>query len=183
MGHYVLDKGASRFTVRAFASGMLSALGHNPTIAIRDFAGDANFDPAAPTQASLRIRIQAASLEVTDDISSRDRREIESLMKEKVLESVKYPTVAFESTAASASQLSEGRFRMNIDGTLTLHGVTDRVPVLAQVALLGGMLRASGEFSILQTSYGIPLITVGGGALKLKDELKFTFDVVARKQE
>ena len=42
VSHYVLDKSASRFTVRAYASGMLSVLGHNPTIAIRDFSGEAS---------------------------------------------------------------------------------------------------------------------------------------------
>ncbi len=48
---------------------------------------------------------------------------------------------------------------------------------------MGDMLRASGEFSLLQSDYGIPLVSVAGGALKVKDELKFTFDIVARKQE
>ena len=105
MGHYLIDKSASRFTVRAFASGMLSAMGHNPSIAIRDFTGEANLDPAAPGQASLRIQIRADSLEVTDDIGSKDRREMESTMKQKVLESSKYPEIVFESTAASADQV------------------------------------------------------------------------------
>jgi polyisoprenoid-binding protein YceI len=73
--HYVLDKSASRFTVRAFATGMLSALGHNPTIAIRDFSGDVTFDPANIEKASLRLQIRADSLEVTDDIKSKDRKE------------------------------------------------------------------------------------------------------------
>ena len=45
-------------------------------------------------------------------------------------------------------------------------------------------LRANGEFTIRQTDYRIKLVSVAGGALKLKDELKFTFDIVAnRKQE
>ncbi len=80
MSSYLLDKSASRFTVRVFAGGMLSALGHSPTLAIRDFDGEAGFDPAVPSQASLRIKIRADSLEVTDDISSKDRREMESTM-------------------------------------------------------------------------------------------------------
>ena len=183
MARYVLDKSASRFTVRAFASGMLSALGHNPTIAIRDFSGEADFDPSAPGKASLRIEIRADSLEVTDDIKSSDRREMESVMNEKVLASAKYPTITFESAATSASQLGEGRFRVNMNGTLSLRGMTGRVPVTAQVALVGDMLRASGEFSLLQSNYGIEPVSVAGGTLKLKDELKFTFDMVARKQE
>jgi hypothetical protein len=40
---YVFDKNASRFTVQAFATGMLSAFGHNPMIGIRDFAGEVQF--------------------------------------------------------------------------------------------------------------------------------------------
>ena len=175
---YLLDKNASRFTVRAFASGMLSALGHSPTIAIRNFTGEAEYDPAAPAQASLRVAIRADSLEVTDDISSKDRREIESTMNEKVLESSKYPEIVFESAGASATQN-----RVTMNGNLSLHGVTQRLPVTAQVNLLGDMLRASGEFSISQSDFDIAPVSVAGGALKLKDELKFAFDIVARKQD
>ena len=180
---YLLDKSASRFTVRATASGMLSAMGHNPTIAIRDFTGEASFDPAAPEQASVRMQIQADSLEVTDEISSKDRREIESTMRQKVLETSTYPAIVFESNRASADRLGEGRYRIALNGDLSLRGVTRALPVTAQVTLMGDMLRASGDFSILQSNFGIPAVSVAGGALKLKDELKFTFDIVARKQE
>ena len=183
VGHYVLDKSASRFTLRAFAGGMLSAMGHNPTIAIRDFTGEVNFDPAEPGKGTLRLQIRADSLEVTDDIKSADRKEMESAMKQQVLQSAQYPNITFDAAVASASQLSEGRFQVALNGTLSLRGATGRAPVTAQVTLLGDMLRASGEFSILQTDYGIPLVSVAGGALKLKDELKFSFDIVARKQE
>ena len=49
--------------------------------------------------------------------------------------------------------------------------------------LLGSMLRASGDFTLDQTDYNIKLVSVAGGALKLKDELKFSFEMVARKQD
>ena len=45
------------------------------------------------------------------------------------------------------------------------------------------MIRASGEFSLNQSDYGIKPISVAGGTLKVKDELKFSFDMVARKQD
>ena len=183
VGHYVLDKSASRFTVRAFASGMLSALGHNPTIGIRDFTGDASFDANDPGKASLRVAIRADSLEVMDEIGSKDRRDIESTMNEKVLASSTYPAILFESAAASANDLSGGRFWVTMNGKLSLRGVTRNLPVTAQVTVNGDMLRASGEFSILQSDYDIPPVSVAGGALKLKDELKFSFDIVARRQD
>lgn len=183
VGHYLLDKSASRFTVRAFASGMLSALGHSPTFAIRDFAGEVGFDSAAPEHASLRVKIRADSLEVTDEIKSKDRREMESTMNQTVLESSKYPAIVYESTGTSAEQLGEGRYKVAVKGSLSLRGVTRSLPVIAQLAINGDMLRAYGEVSMLQSSYGIPLVSVAGGTLKLKDELKFAFDIVARKQE
>jgi polyisoprenoid-binding protein YceI len=183
VGHYLLDKSASSFTVRTFASGMLSALGHSPTFAIRDFTGDASFNSTAPEQAAVRVKIRADSLEVTDDIKSKDRREMESTMNETVLESRKYPAIVYESAATSAERLGEGRYKIALKGNLALRGVTRGLPVTAQVTVNGEMLRAYGEFSILQSNYGIPLVSVAGGSLKLKDELKFTFDIVARKQE
>ena len=36
---YRFDPSLSRFTVRAFASGLLSFVGHSPTFAVRQFAG------------------------------------------------------------------------------------------------------------------------------------------------
>ena len=57
VGQYVIDAHASRFTVRAFASGILAAMGHNPTFAVRDFSGEVNLDPAAPAQAAGDVTV------------------------------------------------------------------------------------------------------------------------------
>jgi polyisoprenoid-binding protein YceI len=172
------EAGMSRFTVRGFAGGLLSGLGHNPVVAIPDFAGDAHWDSAEPKQAVLRVTIRAASLAVQNDISDKDRREMERAMREEVLEIGTYPEIAFESTAVSANANN----RVEIDGNLTLHGVTRRERVVAQLAVTGDMLRAFGDFAIRQTGYRIKLASVAGGALKLKDELRCNFDIVARRK-
>ena len=44
------------------------------------------------------------------------------------------------------------------------------------------MLRAFGEFTLRQTDFGIKLVSVAGGTLKVKDEVQVSFDMVARKQ-
>ncbi|HTA41209.1 MAG TPA: YceI family protein [Bryobacteraceae bacterium] len=181
--HYVLDKNASRFTVRAFAVGMLSAFGHNPVIAIRDFSGEADFNPDAPDTSCLQIHIRADSLEVTDDIKAKDRQEMESTMKQQVLASERYPEIVFEGSGTSANRISDALFRLNLNGTLFLRGKAGRISIPAQIAFMGGRLRASGEFSLLQSEYGIQPVSVAGGALKLKDEIKFAFDIVAQARE
>jgi polyisoprenoid-binding protein YceI len=118
-----------------------------------------------------------------DDIKSKDRREMESTMNESVLESAKYPEIVFTSTNISSNKLSEGRFQVNVAGNLSLHGVTRPLTVPTQLAVMGEEFRASGEVSLSQSDFGIQPVSVAGGALKLKDELKFSFDIVARKQD
>ena len=179
---YTIDPSISRFTVRAFASGMFSAFGHNPTLAIRDFEGEATFSPDAMDDSRLVLRIKAASLSVTDKISDKDRRELESTMNQDVLETSRYPEMVFESSKVSASKAGDEQFFVNLIGTLTLRGVSNNQPVVARISLTGDMLRAHGEFSLLQSAYGIQPISVAGGALKVKDELKCSFDIVARKK-
>ena len=168
--------------VRAFAGGLLSGLGHNPVVAIRGFNGDARWDPEAPSQAHLRMVVLAASLAVQNDISDKDRREMERGMQEEILEIARYPEIVFESTAVSAVT-GNGPMRVKIDGNLTLHGVTRTQSLPVQLAPMGDTLRANGEFTLRQSDYRIKLASVAGGALKLKDELKFTFDIVARRKQ
>jgi polyisoprenoid-binding protein YceI len=180
---YVIDGRASRFTVRAFATGLLAKMGHNPTIGIRDFTGEMRFNPDKLEAGSFRLVIKAASLGVQDDISDKDLREIERLMKDQVLETAKFPEILFEAPSISVTKMGDALFSATLNGSLTMHGVTRNQPIVARVASLGTMLRASSDFSLNQTDYNIKLVSVAGGALKLKDELKFSFEIVARKQE
>jgi len=52
---FVLDAALSRFTVQAFAGGMLSALAHNPRFAIRGFPGELQFTPESIAPAMLSV--------------------------------------------------------------------------------------------------------------------------------
>jgi len=180
---YRVDASRSRFTVQAFASGLFSAFGHNPTIAIRGFGGDARCVPGTLEAASLLMLVQADLLAVTDKVSEKDRREIERMMREEVLEAARYPEIVFMSTNISARQMTEGQYQANIVGNLSLHGVTRNCPIAAKLTVNGDSLRAQGEFSLSQSDYRIKPISVVGGTLKVKDELKFSFDIVARQEQ
>jgi polyisoprenoid-binding protein YceI len=179
---YRIDVAMSRFTVRAFATGLFSSLGHSPTLAIRGYTGEAIFLPSSPEQSSIRISVQSASLDVTDDVSQKDRTEIENRMKQDVLETSRYPEIAFETTHVAANKLGENSYAANVTGNLTLHGNTRPETISAQVSLTGDTLRAYGEFTLRQTAYGINLVSVAGGTLRVKDEVKIAFDFTARRQ-
>jgi polyisoprenoid-binding protein YceI len=180
---YAIDNRASQFTVQVFSGGLLSAFGHSPTIAIRDFSGEVHVHPDAPARSWLKVTINAASLEVKDDISDKDRREIERGMQQEILETSTYPEIVYECSNISATKAGEGQHSVTLNGDLTMHGVTRQQTVSARVTLTEDSLRAFGNFSLLQTDYGLKLASVAGGALKVKDELKFSFNVLARKKE
>ena len=179
---YVADTRGSQFTVQVFSGGMLSAFGHSPTIAIRDFTGEAQVNPDNPEQAHLKIVIQAASLSVKDDISDKDRREIERMMQQEILETSSYPEIIYECSSVSSTKAGEGQYSVTLSGDLSMHGVTRSQAIPARVALTADSLRAFGTFSLLQTDYDLQLASVAGGALKVKDELKFSFNILARKK-
>ena len=180
-GIYKVSASQSRFTVRAFAGGLLSALAHDHTISIREFTGEARFTYGAVEPASLQLTIKSASLAVTDKVSDSDRKKIEDTMRSEVLEVDKHPVITFKSTSISASRVDEGKYQTKISGDLTLHGTTRSVTFDAFVTFYEASLKAQGQFAIKQSNYGIKPVSVAGGTIKVKDELKFSFDIVANR--
>jgi polyisoprenoid-binding protein YceI len=179
---YVIEPAASQFTVQVFSAGLLSAFGHSPTIAIRDFSGEAQVNPEDPEHSSLKITIQASSLSVKDDISDKDRSEMEGIVQRDVLQTSEYPEIVYECSSLSATKSAEGQYSVTLNGNLTMHGVTHPRSVSARVVLGGDSLRAFGTFSLLQSDYDLKPVSFAGGALKVKDELKFSFNILARKR-
>jgi polyisoprenoid-binding protein YceI len=181
---YRLAPVQSTFTVQAFAEGLLSAFGHDPILAIKDFTGEAQFVPGSFESASVKVTIRADSIVLSNEVKEKDRVEIEQTMREQVLEISKCPEIHFSSSNISVTRLAEGRYRARIIGDLTLHGVTQKnLWITSEATITGDSLRAKGEFSLKQSDFGIKPFSAAGGTIKLKNELKFSFDIVAQKEE
>jgi polyisoprenoid-binding protein YceI len=180
--HYRLVPEQSRFSVQAFAEGLFSAFGHNPILAVRGYEGNAQFVPGTLQSAQARLVIDANSLVVTGDVKEKDRIEIERMMRDEVLETAKYPEIVFTSTSVTSQRLKEGRYRARIIGELTLHGVTQRnLWITSEVTVGDGTLRAQGEMTLKQTDFGIKLVSVAGGTLKVKNEVKIGWELAGSK--
>jgi polyisoprenoid-binding protein YceI len=91
-----------------------------------DFDGRFNYDPAKPEASSVDVTIKTASLD--SNHAERDKH----LRGKDFLATDKYPTATFKSSSFKA--LSEGKAELN--GTLTLHGVSK--PVTIAVTEIGG---------------------------------------------
>lgn len=179
---FVIDTAVSRFTVQAFATGLLSVFGHNPTIAIRDYEGEIQFVPETYEKALVRVTVRTSTMEVLDEMKNDDRKKLEQLMYEDVLDVKQFPTAVYESKEITVQKLGD-LLQARVSGELEFHGVTLTHSVDTRVTDMGAMLRISGDFSLRLSDYGIKPVSFAAGALRLKDELKFKFELVARRQD
>jgi YceI-like domain len=173
----------SRFTVRAFAPGLLSALGHWPTTAARQYEGEARLVRGPSTRSSFASHPVPDSLEAVDDVSEKTEHDIESKMKQEVLETSRFPEIVVESSNTEAAAMGYTLHAATTPGTLSLHEKKRTETIRCQVSLNGETLHARGQFPVRQTHYGIRPAKVAAATLKVRDEVKCSFDIVARKRD
>ena len=178
---FEIDKTRSRVMVKARRGGLLWVKGHDHHIAVRDFSGRAELTMDALNPASLEMIVQSASLEETSDVFTPQQKGIiNKELKEIVLEPDKYPEITFRSTDIKG-ELKNSKFEVKIGGDLTLHGVTKRITIPATVSVEGDQLHAIGEFGIERSDFNVTATSAFHGMVRVRDGLKFTFDIIARR--
>jgi polyisoprenoid-binding protein YceI len=181
--NFVIDKGVSRFSVQAFATGLFSSFGHSPKIGIRDFNADIQFVPDTFEKAFLRVTVQTGVMEVLDEMKKDDQQRLEREMYDKVLDVAHFPVAIYESREITVQKVSGDLMTAQVTGDLSFRGVVQTLPLRANVTILGTNLRIAGDFALRQSDYGIKPVSYAAGALRLKDEVKFTFDLIAKRQD
>lgn len=177
---YQLDPSKSTFIVHASRGGLAWFKGHDHLIAARDFSGVAEITTDATSPASLQLTVKAASLEETSDVFTPQQKQIiKKELDEIVLETVKYPEITFKSTDVKGD-LTGGQFKIKIEGDITLHGVTRRITIPADVTIESDSLRAKGEFKLDRDDYNVKATSAFHGLVRVKNTLKFTFDIVGQ---
>jgi polyisoprenoid-binding protein YceI len=88
-----------------------------------------------------------------DEVSKSDRREIDQVMFDEVLEKDKYPQAEYKSSRVQVSGNSKNTYR--VDGDLKLHGFTRSMELNAQILATEDTLRTQGSFSLRQSDYGV----------------------------
>ncbi len=178
------DPAHSRFTVQAFAGGFLGSLGHNPTFAVGEFSGQVLFDSSTPAQTRIELTAQARSLDLLDRVRPADRDELQDRMNRDVLQTQTYPQIHYESRdiAVMPDRTDSHQYRLRIDGVLSLHGITlpHRMEAVLQQYTDG--IRISGASSMRLSDFGIGPVKALAGAIRLQDELRLHFDLVAWKE-
>jgi polyisoprenoid-binding protein YceI len=163
-----IDVEQSSFKVRVFKTGFFSAFAHDHEIDAPIAAG--TVDTSTSSRVTLRVDIRAMRV-LDPEASPSTRGEIQKTMEgPTVLDSERFPRATFESTGVE----QKGNDRWTVHGELTLHGQTK--PVAVDVALKDGHYR--GSTTIKQRAFGMIPVSVAGGTVKVKDEVRIEFDIV-----
>jgi hypothetical protein len=138
--------------------------------------------PSRFTLAGLEVTVRASSLELVDAVPPADRAEIEGRMRQEVLETAAYPEIRFQATEIATVPLGDNRYRLHIDGLLSLRGVNNHHGFEAEPLHYNDDVRLRGEFPPRLSYHRIPPVTALGGAIRLRDQLRVSFDLVAGKE-
>ena len=178
---YRIDASRSSFTAQAFAEGMLSFMGHNPTFAIKRYGGEIQLDSDNSAVDSMLLVAQAETLSLLDKVSAKDSTEIENTMRGEVLEISRHPEIVFVSRDVSMKQIADNIYAVKINGFLSLHGEKRGQTIEAEAEISGKTIRAQGKFKLKQSDFNIKQVKALGGTLKVKDEVEISFDITALK--
>lgn len=170
---YMIDP-ASRFEVTAHKSGVFSFAGHEHLVRARVVTGRIVYVPSAPERSHFEIVVPTDSLEVLTPPDTEEIRKVTAAMRADVLDVAHYPEIRFESTALERS--NDG-FR--VTGRLTMVGTPQVVTVDVRATVDADTLRATGEFEVKQTAFGIhPYHGGPGGLVRVADQVTFHFEAI-----
>lgn len=164
-----IDVGNSHLHVHAFKSGWFSGLADNHDVEAPLVNGMIN-----ESASRVKFVVDAQRMRVLDpQLSADKRRQVqERMLGPKVLNVTRFPQISFESTNVQRA----GQDQLLVGGRITLRGVTR--PVSATVQRQNG--RYVGTCTLRQRDFGIRPISIAGGTVKVKDELKIDVDIQAK---
>ena len=179
-----IDAANSHVFIDVGKTGLFGFAGHDHEVIAPAVRGQVTFDPGDWQRSSVSLEFDASALRVTGKGDPpADVPEVQRVMlSERVLDSGRFPTVAFRSRRVSATPRGPA-IELVIDGDLTLHGVTRPTTIRATTSLDPSGLTARGDFTLRQTDFGIQPVTAVGGAVRVKDEISVRFVLRARRSQ
>jgi len=188
---YTLDptKGALYVQVFKDAGTVAAGLSHDHVIRATGWTGTVRWDPADPAACRIALTVPVSGLR-TDEESMRKRvgydTTLDADQREEItgnmlsagqLDAKRYTQITFASTRCEAA----GE-KVKVSGTLTVRGKGAPVTSTMTLAADGAAFSAAGTFTAKATSFGFEPYSALLGALKNRDEMKFTVDVKGAAQ-
>src|SRR5258708_804278 len=165
-----IDAQRSTITIHVGKAGLFSAAGHEHWISAPISSGALRESP----DPHVEFAVETAKMAVKPDpkVDTKTQAAVQKDMEEMTLETRKFPEIKFHSSAIA----KVGDDQWKVSGDLSLHGVTKPVSLIVK--------RSGDAYSahtvLKQTDFGIKPISVGGGTIKVKNEVEIDFQIFPR---
>jgi len=184
---YAIDADRSVVTLRVYRAGRLAKLGHNHVITSASETGYA-WAGDTPGTSGFEVRLAVAELVVDDPVAraaagpdfpgdlteaARDGTR-KNMLRPEVLDGERYPQVVVR-----ADSLGGTWDQPMVAASVTLKGETRSIDVPLAIERTADAIVARGNFSFLQSDFGITPFSVGGGAIQVADAVEVAFKIHA----
>jgi polyisoprenoid-binding protein YceI len=168
--------GRGYFRIHVGTGGLFGAFAHDHLIEAQKVEGCAVIDAKDLMHSSIKLTFPAASIRVMDPKESeKDRATVQQTMEKDILGVSEFPRIVFQSTSLESGG---GANQLKVHGNLTIRDKTQPVVIpLTFKRLSDGTYQADGKYNFKQSSFGIKPIQLGGGTIKVKDELESEFQL------
>lgn len=167
-----IDTQRSTIAIHVGKAGLFSAAAHDHTIDAPISSG--SIRESAPAAVQFTVKTAKMTVRADPKVDEKTRAAVQKDMETMTLEVAKFPEIAFRSS--HAEKLSGGDWK--VDGDLSLHGVTK--PVSLTVKRSGDAYTT--HIALRQTDFGIKPVSIGGGMIRVKNEVEIDFQIFASQQ-
>src|SRR5262245_16494920 len=176
---YTIDLSQSQVIVTLTQEGFIARRYPSHRVEVKNFNGKVQVTEKDETQ--VEVEAESKSLTNVDEgMSEFERKEFHAVVNDHVLESDKFPRIKFVSVSVSDTKKSGETRSFTLHGDLTLRDVTKRVSFPVTVTITKDQLRARGEAKFKQSDFGIKPYSGKLGLIKVGDEVKINFAIVAK---
>jgi polyisoprenoid-binding protein YceI len=178
---FAVDPGKSRIVVKVGTAGLFRFAGHDHVVEVRVARGEVVGDSEDPGKSSLWLSFETAAVRVVSSEGPADEipKVQEKMAGPAVLDVARFPEARFASRRVSGRVIKGPElFELDVEGELTLRGVTRPLAARVTVELRGPSLVARGQVRFKQTDFGMEPVSVAG-LVKVKNELLLELEIIA----
>jgi polyisoprenoid-binding protein YceI len=174
-GTFTLSNENGRLTIRTSREGLGARAGHDLTIQATRWEAVTQSEGAPPR---VTVEVDAGSLQILEGsggvkpLTDGDRAEIKVDLEKKILESDRYPRIAFQATGWQMLSEDPSHTRALLSGELELHGQRSPLELEVDLQRVDGAIQVRASGAVVQSKWGIKPYTAFLGALKVADPVR-----------
>jgi polyisoprenoid-binding protein YceI len=178
---YTIDLSQSRVTATLTQEGFIARRYPTHRVEVKNFTGKIEVSERDETRIAVDVEAETKSLTNADEAMTEfERGEFHNVLNNSVLESDKFPIIKFVSVSVSDARKSGETRSFTLNGDLTMRDATKRVSFPVTVTISKDQLRATGDAEFKQTDFGIKPYSGKLGMIRIGDEVKINFAIVAK---